>query len=108
MSKSDSSGKGQALDRDDLRARVDFALELAGWVDQMPQPPTTLAKTMNDIILETCAKLAKIATCYHLQEALDGATDGQVMSEDPAADAYFEQIKQDAIAGMESAGCKSL
>jgi hypothetical protein len=108
MSKADNGRKGQAVDRDDLRARVDFALELASWVDQMPQPPTTIAKTMNDIILETCAKLAKIATCYHLQEALNGATDGQVMSDDPAADAYFEQIKQEATAGMEAAGCKSL
>jgi hypothetical protein len=109
MSKAQGGEKEQAGEREALRARLDYALELANWANQVPQPPpTTMAKTMNDVLAETCAKLAKIATCYHLQGVLDSATDGQVLSDDPTADAYFENIKEGATEGMKAAGCSSI
>lgn len=74
----------------------------------MPQQPTTMAKSMNDILTETCAKLAKIAACYHLQQAINMATDGQVLSDDAGADGVFENIKNEAKAGMERLGCGAL
>ena len=108
MSKAETGGRGQAVDREALKARVDYAIELANWADQAPQAPQTMAKTINDIIAETCAKLAKIAACYDLREALNDATDGQVLSDDPVADEYFEQIKQETTDAMGRLGCSSI
>lgn len=108
MSKEDNGGKGEAADQVAARVRLDYARELGEWADQMPQQPTTMAKSMNDILTETCAKLAKIAACYHLQQAINMATDGQVLSDDAGADGVFENIKNEAKAGMERLGCGAL
>lgn len=108
MSSRETGGKGQAVNREAVQARADYAIQLAKWADQVPQPPqTTMAKTMNDILAETCSKLAKIAACYNLQEALNDAQDGAVLAGGAAGD-YFEQIQQDVNEAMGNLGCSAL
>ena len=108
MSKTEGSGKGQPPDREALQARVAYAIDLANWADGAPQPPTTMAKSMNEILADTCRQLARISACYNLNEALNDATDGRVLSDDPAAQEYFEQVKEDVGAAMDALDCKSI
>jgi hypothetical protein len=104
MLEGEPSGKGsQAGDREALQAEVDYAKDLANWVKQAPEPPKTMAKTLNDVLGEVNRELGRIYACYRLDKAADRTKDDMVLEVGDKAE--NEKNYEDLTQAMEALGC---
>jgi len=105
------SGASQSANAKALHQTVSFALSFTDWAANPPMPPQTSARTMNEILIETCATLAKILACFTMKQALDALNDHITMYGDQMSAAALQDLykQRDALeAGMKSNGCSRL
>ena len=115
MAKRQSSGKRSTIDLRAIRLTVRFAFRFAKWAGQAPvppiAPPNTVARSINEILIEISARNAKILACFYMQQALNALNDHIAQYGDTRSPATLQSLikQRDALKkAMASYGCGSI
>ena len=105
------TGVSQGADAKALHQAVSFALSFAEWAVNPPMPPQTMARSMNEILVEVCVRNAKILACFYMQQALNALNDYITMHGGQMSAPMLQSLikQRDALkSSMESYGCGHL
>jgi len=105
------TGASHNVDAKALQQTVSFALSFGEWAVNPPMPPQTMARSINEILIEVCARNAKILACFYMQQAFNGLNDHITLYGSQMSPASLQNLykQRDALkAAMESNGCSHL